>query len=71
MQSAGFAVMAEDESNQKNTSKRKTYTPVAYDSITFLTHKQNVHLRQGSLNLIWNLKKLDIYFGEQLSQSSS
>ena len=34
-QAAGYAVLTEDDPNQKYTSTRKTYAPVAYGSKTF------------------------------------
>ena len=38
-QAAGYAVLTEDEPNQKFTLTRKTYAPVAYGSKTFTPHK--------------------------------
>ena len=34
-QAAGYAVLIEDDPNQKYTSTRKTYAPIAYDSKTY------------------------------------
>ena len=34
-QAAGYAVLIDDEPNQKYTSTRKTYAPIAYDSKTY------------------------------------
>ena len=34
-QAAGYAVLIEDDSNQKYTSTRKTYAPIAYGSKTY------------------------------------
>ena len=34
-QAAGFAVLFEDDPNQKYTSTRKTYAPIAYGSKTY------------------------------------
>ena len=35
-QAAGYAVLIEDNPNQKYTSTRKTYAPIAYDSETYI-----------------------------------
>ena len=34
-QAAGYAVLIEDDPNQKYTSTRKTYAPIAYSSKTY------------------------------------
>ena len=34
-QAAGYAVLIEDDPNQKYTSTRKTYAPIAYGSKTY------------------------------------
>ena len=35
LQAAGYAVLIEDDPNQKHTSTRKTYAPIAYGSKTY------------------------------------
>ena len=36
-QAAGYAVLKEDDPNQKYTSTRKNYAPIAYGSKTYST----------------------------------
>ena len=41
---AGYAILKEDDPNQKFTSLRKSYAPVAYVSITFTPAIKDVHI---------------------------
>ena len=69
---AGYAVLTEDDPNQKITSTRKTNASVAYGSKTFIRSqiKMSIHAKNFvAKNLA--LKKLDIYFREHQSRSSS
>ena len=49
-QAAGNAVLIEDDPNQKYTSKRKTYAPIAYGSKTFSPYqiKMSIYAKQFS-----------------------
>ena len=46
-QAAGYAVMTEDDPNQKSTSTCKTYAPVAYGSKTFIPSQTNKNFAVG------------------------
>ena len=47
-QAAGYAVSIEDDPNQKYTSKRKTYAPIAYGSKTYSPSqiKMSIHAQK-------------------------
>ena len=51
---AGYAVLIEDDPNQKYTSTRKTYAPIAYGSKTY--SNQNVHLRKRFFGHLYDLQ---------------
>ena len=47
-QTAGYAVLIEDDPNQKDTSTRKTYAPIAYESRTYSPSqiKMSIHAKE-------------------------
>ena len=77
-QAAGFAVLTEDDPNQKYTSTRKTYAPIAHGSndlhkdttivnIAQLTKPSRIHMKQDSDRTLLNFKreKLGLQFDKQ------
>ena len=61
-QAAGYAELIEDDPNQKYTSKRKTYAPIAYGSKTYSpSQNQNVHLRKIFLSHLHGLQRIWTY----------
>ena len=63
-QAAGYAGLIEDDPNQKFTSTRKTYAPIAYGSKTYSPSqiKMSIYAKEV-LAIFWPSKNLDIYFG--------
>ena len=45
---AGYAILTEDDPNQKNTSVKKSYAPIAYGSETFIPSqpKMSIHAKK-------------------------
>ena len=63
-QAAGYAVLIEDDPNQKHTSTRKTYTPISYGSKTCTPSQIKMSIYAKELLAIYlAFKKMDIYFG--------
>ena len=61
-QAAGYAVLIEDDPNQKYTSTRRTYAPIAYRFENILTiPNQNVHLRERILSHLHGLQRVWTY----------
>ena len=54
---AGYAILTEDDPNQKYSSVKKSYAPIAYGSKT-----QNVHIRQGILSDLLRIQRIWTYF---------
>ena len=76
-QAAGYAVLTEDDPNQKYTSTRKTYAATAYGSKTY-TPSQNIYLRKkkfshfSGFRIIWkyffDCKQTSDYHGRSVTQ---
>ena len=67
--SAGYALMIEDNPDQKIQSKQKTYTPVAFCSKVFSAGCQVVYtLKQIYWHLTWHFSSLHTFCGQQQSQ---
>ena len=64
-QAAGYAVLIEDDQNEKYTSTRKSYAPVAYGSKTYSPSqiKRFNYAKEFLAIFTWPSKNLDIYFG--------
>ena len=60
-QAAGYAVPLEDDPNQKYTSTRKTYAPIAYGSKTYSPSNQNVNLRKGVFSHLHGFQRIWTY----------
>ena len=52
-QAAGYAVLIEDDPNQKYTSTRKTYTPIAYGSKTYSPSQIKTSIYAGEVLTIY------------------
>ena len=63
-QAAGYAVLLEDDPNQKYTSTRKTYAPIADGSKTYSPSqiKMSIYAKEF-LAIYMAFKNFDIYFG--------
>ena len=61
---AGYAVLIEDDPNQKFTSLRKMYAPVAYGSKTFTPAqiKMSIYAKKISCNFYFALKEFGHIF---------
>ena len=69
---AGYAVLIEDDPNQKFSSLRKSYAPVAYGSKTFTPAQIKMSfMPRNSLQTTSHLKNLSITSGVRLNQSLS
>ena len=60
-QAAGYAVLMEDDPNQKYTSTYKPYAPITYGSKTLTIPNQNVHLRKRIFSHLQGLQRIWIY----------
>ena len=70
--SAGYALMIEDNPNQKIQSKRKTYAPVAFGSkISPLHNLKCPYILKNFWQYIWHSLSLHMFFGKQQSQRLS
>ena len=70
--SAGYALMIEDNPDQKIQSKRKTYAPVAFGSKIFSPAqlKMSIYSKEF-LAMLWHFLNLHIFCGKQQSQRLS
>ena len=70
--SAGYALMIEDNPDQKKQSKRKTYAPVAFDSKIFSPAQLKRSIYSKSFRQsIWHFLSLHTFYGKQQSQQLS
>ena len=70
--SAGYALMIEDNPDQKIQSKRKTYAPVAFGSQIFSLHNLRCPYTQKIfLQSVWHFLSLHTFYGRQQSQQLS
>ena len=61
-QAAGYAVLIEDDPNQKYTSTGKAYAPIAYGSETYTpTENQNFHVRKRTSNHLSGVQRIWTY----------
>ena len=58
---AGYAILTEDDPNQKYTSVKKSYAPIAYDSKTFSFPAQNVNICERISRRILRLQGIRTY----------
>ena len=66
--SAGYALMIEDNPDQKIESKRKTYAPVAFGSKIFPLHNLKCPYTQRNFwQSIWHFSSLHTFCGKQQS----
>ena len=70
--SAAYALMIEDNPDQKIQSKGKTYAPVAFGSKIFSPAqlKMSIYSKEF-LAILWHFLKLHTFYGSQQSQQSS
>ena len=70
--SAGYALMIEDNPDQKIQSKRKTYAPVAFGSKVFPPHSLKCQsTRRNFWQYTWHFLNLHTYCGKHQSQRLS
>ena len=70
--SAGYALMIEDNPDQKIQSKRKTYAPVAFGSKIFSLHNSRCPYTQKNFcQSTWHFSSLHTFCGKQQSQQMS
>ena len=69
---AGYALMIEDNPNQKIQSKRKTYAPLAFGSKIFSLHKLKCpYIPKNFWQSFWHFLSLHTFCGKQQSQRLS
>ena len=69
--SAGYALMIEDNPDQKIQSKRKTYAPVEIGSKIFSLHNLRcLYTQKIFWQPLWNFSSLLTFYGKQQSQQS-
>ena len=65
---AGYAILTEDDPNQKFTSVKKSYAPIAYGLKTFIPSqlKMSIYAKEFLYILLYitHLKNSDIYSGD-------
>ena len=67
--SAGYALMIEDNPDQKIQSKRKTYAPIAFGSKVFPPHSlKSQSTRRNFWQYTWHFLNLHTYCGKHQSQ---
>ena len=70
--SAGYALMIEDNPDQKIQLKRKTYAPVAFGSKIFSPAQlKMLYIQKNFWQSIWHFLNLHIFCGKQPSQRLS
>ena len=70
--SAGYALMIEDNPDQKIQSKRKMYSPVAFGSkISSPAQVRCPFTQKNFWQSIWHFLILHTFYGKQQSQQSS
>ena len=70
--SAGYALMIEDNPDEKIQSTRKTYAPVAFGSKTFSPHNSKCpYIPKNFWQYTWHFSSLHKFHGKQQSQQLS
>ena len=70
--SAGYALMIEDNPDQKIQSKRKTYAPVAFGYKVFSPHSLKCQfIRRNFWQYTWHFFCLHTYYGKHQNPPSS
>ena len=69
--SAGYALMIEDNPDQKIQSKRKTYAPVEFGSKIFSPAQLKMSIQKNFWQYIWHFSSLHMFCGKQQSQQLS